>query len=72
MLVEISGELIHRLGLLFSCDSKSIVRLRPVLIPQFGEFLAEPVIVQSSLGSSLIESPMAANDFLRCHRPVVD
>ena len=72
MLVEVGGELVHRFGLLFGRNSESVIRLRPVLVPQVGEFLTEPIPIEPGLGTSLIESPVTTDDLLGCHRPVVN
>ncbi len=72
MLVEVGGELVNRFGLLFGRNSESVIRLRPVLVPKVGEFFTEPIVVEPGLGTSLVESPMATDDLLWCHRPIVN
>lgn len=62
----------HRLGLFLRCDSEPVVGLGPISVLQLGQVVAKGVVVQPDLGPALVESLVAADDFLEGHCPVVD
>jgi hypothetical protein len=72
MSVKSGRKILHGYCLCFGGYPESIVRFRSVLVPQFGKFGSELLVVESDLGPTLVEPAMATDYLGRLHRPVVD
>ena len=72
MAMKLPSKVFHRLCLFFGRDAESVVCFRSVLPPKFSESFAENITIQPDFSSALGEPSVAANDFLRCERPIVN
>lgn len=72
MLMYLLGEVLHCLRLSFGCDTESVVRLGPVLVPQLRKIVGEDIVVEPNLSAPLVESSVTTEDLGPGHRAVVN
>ena len=71
-MVDIVGQPVHRFSLFLHRDTKPVIGLRSVPVPQLKEIFSERLVAEANLGTTLVEPSAAADDPRDGHDPIVD